>query len=30
MLSLKCPSPPRWFAQVESQIPTLLVDHAHC
>lgn len=30
MLNLKMPTPGRWFAQVESHLPELLIDHAHC
>jgi tRNA-(ms[2]io[6]A)-hydroxylase len=30
MLHLHCPTPEGWFAQVESQLELLLVDHAHC
>jgi tRNA-(ms[2]io[6]A)-hydroxylase len=30
MLSLKTPSPERWLAQVEANLPEVLIDHAHC
>lgn len=30
MLSLHSPSPPRWLDQVMPDVPTLLIDHAHC
>jgi tRNA-(ms[2]io[6]A)-hydroxylase len=30
MLSLQCPTPPRWLEQVAPHVPTLLIDHAHC
>jgi len=30
MLSLKSQSPQRWLDQVMPEIPTLLIDHAHC
>lgn len=30
MLHLHCSTPDRWFAQVESQLEPLLLDHAHC
>lgn len=30
MLHLHCLTPDRWFAQVESQLEPLLLDHAHC
>ena len=30
MLSLKSASPQRWLDQVLPELPTLLIDHAHC
>ena len=30
MLHLQCDTPPRWLAQVDSDLPTILIDHAHC
>jgi tRNA-(ms[2]io[6]A)-hydroxylase len=30
MLSLQSPSPQRWLDQVLGEVPTLLIDHAHC
>lgn len=30
MLNLKTPSPERWLAQVEQNLNTVLIDHAHC
>jgi tRNA-(ms[2]io[6]A)-hydroxylase len=30
MLSLKTQSTKRWLAQVESHLPEVLIDHAHC
>ena len=30
MLHLQCESPPRWRAQVDADLPTILIDHAHC
>jgi tRNA-(ms[2]io[6]A)-hydroxylase len=30
MLSLQCKTPPRWLAQVDSDLPAVLIDHAHC
>lgn len=30
MLHLHCPTPDRWFEQVEPQLEALLLDHAHC
>jgi tRNA-(ms[2]io[6]A)-hydroxylase len=30
MLSLRAPTPARWFAQVSGNLPDLLIDHAHC
>ncbi len=30
MLGLKAPTPPRWLEQVDRDLPSILVDHAHC
>jgi tRNA 2-(methylsulfanyl)-N6-isopentenyladenosine37 hydroxylase len=30
MLHLKCDTPPRWLVQVEADLPSILIDHAHC
>jgi len=30
MLNLDSETPARWWAQVQGEIPTLLIDHAHC
>jgi tRNA-(ms[2]io[6]A)-hydroxylase len=30
MLSLKTPTLDRWLAQVDSDLPAILIDHAHC
>ena len=30
MLSLKSPTLPRWLQQVDSDLPAILIDHAHC
>jgi tRNA-(ms[2]io[6]A)-hydroxylase len=30
MLSLKTHSPQRWLAQVDADLPDILIDHAHC
>jgi tRNA-(ms[2]io[6]A)-hydroxylase len=30
MLNLDSETPARWWAQVQHEIPTLLLDHAHC
>src|SRR4029079_1757964 len=30
MLHLKCDTPERWLAQVDADLPAILVDHAHC
>lgn len=30
MLSLKNSSPERWLGQVETDLPDILIDHAHC
>ncbi|MCA9176403.1 MAG: tRNA-(ms[2]io[6]A)-hydroxylase [Planctomycetales bacterium] len=30
MLSLKGATPSRWLRQVESDLPSILIDHAHC
>jgi tRNA 2-(methylsulfanyl)-N6-isopentenyladenosine37 hydroxylase len=27
---LRCPTPDAWFETAERQLPTLLIDHAHC
>jgi tRNA-(ms[2]io[6]A)-hydroxylase len=30
MLHLKCDTPERWLAQVDADLPAILIDHAHC
>jgi tRNA-(ms[2]io[6]A)-hydroxylase len=30
MLHLKCETPARWLAQVDADLPSILIDHAHC
>lgn len=30
MLHLKCNTPPRWLAQVDADLESILIDHAHC
>jgi tRNA 2-(methylsulfanyl)-N6-isopentenyladenosine37 hydroxylase len=30
MLHLKCDTPARWLAQVDADLPSILIDHAHC
>src|SRR5215467_6896056 len=30
MLHLQCDTPERWLAQVDSDLPAILIDHAHC
>jgi tRNA-(ms[2]io[6]A)-hydroxylase len=30
MLHLKCDTPPRWLAHVDADLPSILIDHAHC
>ena len=30
MLHLQCDTPARWLAQVDSDLPSILIDHAHC
>src|SRR5262245_33898810 len=30
MLHLQCDTPARWLAQVEADLPSILIDHAHC
>ncbi len=30
MLGLKCSTESRWLAQVDADLPAILVDHAHC
>ena len=30
MLHLQCDTPPRWLAQVDRDLPSILIDHAHC
>jgi tRNA-(ms[2]io[6]A)-hydroxylase len=30
MLHLKCDTPQRWLAQVDADLPSILIDHAHC
>ena len=30
MLHLQCDTPDRWLAQVDADLPSILVDHAHC
>jgi len=30
MLHLKCETPRRWLTQVDADLPSILVDHAHC
>jgi len=30
MLHLKCDTPARWLAQVDNDLPAILIDHAHC
>jgi len=30
MLSLHCPTPARWLAQVDQRLEEVLIDHAHC
>jgi tRNA 2-(methylsulfanyl)-N6-isopentenyladenosine37 hydroxylase len=30
MLHLKCDTPPRWLQQVDADLPSILIDHAHC
>src|SRR5437016_12010760 len=30
MLHLKCDTPDRWLKQVDSDLPSILIDHAHC
>jgi tRNA-(ms[2]io[6]A)-hydroxylase len=30
MLHLQCDTPKRWLAQVDADLPAILIDHAHC
>src|SRR4051812_22897078 len=30
MLHLQCDTPERWLAQVDADLPSILIDHAHC
>lgn len=30
MLHLQCDTPARWLAQVDADLPSILIDHAHC
>jgi tRNA-(ms[2]io[6]A)-hydroxylase len=30
MLHLKCDTPRRWLDQVDADLPSILIDHAHC
>jgi tRNA 2-(methylsulfanyl)-N6-isopentenyladenosine37 hydroxylase len=30
MLHLRCETPARWLAQVDADLPSILIDHAHC
>ncbi len=30
MLNLKVATPPRWIEQVDHDLPSILIDHAHC
>jgi tRNA-(ms[2]io[6]A)-hydroxylase len=30
MLHLKCDTPLRWLSQVDADLPSILIDHAHC
>src|SRR5688572_26643485 len=30
MLHLKCETPARWLAQIDADLPSILIDHAHC
>jgi tRNA-(ms[2]io[6]A)-hydroxylase len=30
MLHLKCDTPARWLDQVDADLPSILIDHAHC
>ena len=30
MLHLQCDTPARWLRQVDSDLPSILIDHAHC
>src|SRR4029079_10459657 len=30
MLHLRCDTPVRWLAQVDADLPAILIDHAHC
>lgn len=30
MLHLKCDTPARWLEQVDTDLPSILIDHAHC
>ncbi len=30
MLHLQCDTPTRWLAQVDADLPAILIDHAHC
>src|SRR5438067_11834701 len=30
MLHLKCDTPLRWLDQVDADLPSILIDHAHC
>src|SRR3954451_22158902 len=30
MLHLQCDTPARWLEQVDSDLPSILIDHAHC
>ena len=30
MLHLQCDTPPRWLEQVDRDLPSILIDHAHC
>ena len=30
MLHLQCDTPARWLEQVDSDLPAILIDHAHC
>src|SRR5690242_2986736 len=30
MLHLQCETPARWLEQVDSDLPAILIDHAHC
>ena len=30
MLHLQCETPPRWLDQVDDDLESILIDHAHC